>query len=134
LAPELLDEHTKRFHTQETEPIHPSAPAANVDESQTIIEWIQNHEARHGIDTMCIQLLKILEHPPLTPNDARETLRTLRPAAAAVNDNNLQTQAARAIRALIWQRAGCPESATVEAKELIWKDLRDYLATKGVKA
>lgn len=133
LAPELLDEHTKRFHTQKTGPIHPSAPAANVDESQTIIEWIQNHEARHGIDTMCVQLLQLLERPPLTPNDARERLRTLRPAAAGVNDNIVHTQAARTIRALIWQRAGCPESATAEAAALIWRDLRDYLAAEGIK-
>ena len=134
LAPELLDDHTKRLHVALLAPVDAPSPAMDVDESRTIIEWINHPQARHGIDPLSLQLLVLLERPVLTSDEAREGLRALRPAAAALSDNIAQTQAARAIRALIWQRAGCHESAKVEAEALIWQHLRDYLAAQGIKA
>jgi hypothetical protein len=130
VAPDLLDDHITRLHVK----VLPKNPGPDSNEatdmSQAVIEWVRSPSARDAAGPLCCNLLGLLDSPAPSPAEARSKLASLRlPAHGGISAT---TQAVRALRALVWQRSGCPDEARNEADMVRWPELRRYLSDQGI--
>ena len=130
VAPDLLDEHITRLHVEVVPPTGGSDAETAVDMSQMVIGWIESPATRQCVDPLCGNVLALLDGPALPPMQARAKLASLRPPAHG--GSSPATQSARALRAVVWQRSGCPAQARDEANGVVWPVLRRYLSDQGI--